>query len=110
MSTDLFGDPESAVPLPAVRDPQAPRAHGKNYVVPRGYAARPGGGPAGETCRSCRHMARIRYAKTYRKCDLCRANWSRGPRTDVLARSPACAFWAAITPKEKQPFEAGPKP
>lgn len=60
---------------------------------PAGYAWPPGTGPAGETCGSCRHLYRNRQAKTYLKCELVRAKWTGGRKTDVLARSLACAKW-----------------
>ncbi len=64
----------------------------KHHIQQRGYASPPGTGPAGETCGSCNHCARDREGR-YRKCELNRAAWTRGPRTDILARSPACAKW-----------------
>jgi hypothetical protein len=62
---------------------------------PNGYAAPPGTGPAGETCKSCRHSARLsaNTAGTYRKCKLNEANWTGGPGSDILFRSPACRLW-----------------
>jgi hypothetical protein len=42
----------------------------------RGHAARPGTGPAGETC------------------ELSRRNWTRGRGSDVTRKDPACAFWS----------------
>lgn len=62
---------------------------------PNGYAGTPGGGPVGETCRSCRHIVRREFAKTYLKCGLAAHTGGRG--TDILARSPACALWEAKT-------------
>jgi len=61
--------------------------------VPRGYAAQPGTGPAGETCRSCRHYVRKHLAKAYLKCALMRAHWTGGGSTDIRAGSPACKRW-----------------
>lgn len=66
------------------------KARGRHYVQPRGYAAAPGTGPAGETCGSCRHIWRSRR---FRKCELNRACWTHGPRSDILARAPACQRW-----------------
>lgn len=60
-----------------------------------GYAAIPGTGPAGETCRSCEHLVRKEMSGTYLKCGLMRAHWTGGYGTDVLARSPACRRWEA---------------
>lgn len=57
------------------------------------YADTPGTGPAGETCRTCRHMVRKLLARVYRKCGLCRRHWTGGGATDVKAMSPACSKW-----------------
>lgn len=59
----------------------------------KGYAAKPGTGPEGETCKSCRHLRRHRMAKTYLKCALMAAHWTSGPGSDVRAGSPACVRW-----------------
>ncbi len=61
--------------------------------TPSGYAARPGTGPEGETCRTCKHLVRRHYARVYLKCGLTEAAWTGGRKTDVLARSPSCAKW-----------------
>jgi hypothetical protein len=58
-----------------------------------GYATVPGSGPAGETCKTCKHIVRLRYARVYRKCGLMRSFWTHGPGTDIEARSPACRRW-----------------
>lgn len=62
---------------------------------PNGYAAPPGTGPAGERCGTCEHARLVNSgtANTYRKCALMRANWTGGPGSDILFRSPACRFW-----------------
>lgn len=84
---DLFGV-EITSPEPA------PIADGKRRkTVPRGYAAPPGTGPKGETCRSCVHYALRQMGGTYRKCAKVKERWTGGPGTDILAKSPACAFW-----------------
>lgn len=57
------------------------------------YAAVPGTGPAGETCKSCTHIYRLQMANTYLKCALTRAHWTGGPGTDIKAGSPACSKW-----------------
>ena len=64
----------------------------RHYIQQRVYAAPPGTGPSGETCGSCEHIWR---SEKYRKCNLMRACWTSGPRTDILARSPACSKWAS---------------
>lgn len=61
--------------------------------APAGYAATPGTGPDGETCKSCRHYVRRQFAKTYLKCGLMAHAWTGGRKTDVLAASPACVRW-----------------
>lgn len=84
---DLFGQEiATAEPLP-------PGVDKRRKTVPKGYAATPGGGPKGETCKTCEHYAHRSFAKTYRKCGLLRAVWTNGPGTDILARSPACQLW-----------------
>lgn len=70
-----------------------PKSH-KN-PVPRGYAAAPGTGPAGETCGSCQHHVERCYAKIYHKCELMRDYWTGGGATDIRVRSPACSRWEA---------------
>jgi hypothetical protein len=35
---------------------------------------------------------RDRFRK-FRKCELTRAAWTHGPRTDILANAPACSKW-----------------
>lgn len=76
MTTDLLGQPV--------------RPRGKHYVEPRGYAARPGGGPKGETCRTCRHKAVLRPIA---KCLAAQAKWTRSRASDILLRAPACEMW-----------------
>ena len=73
MPTNLFGEEISEQ-----------TAHGTR---PNGYADVPGKGPAGQTCKTCRHIVRIGRGKVYRKCGLARAMWSHGPGTDILASS-----------------------
>lgn len=87
MTQDLFGEaPAQIAPLQIKR--QRAREH-------RGYAAQPGTGPAGETCKSCRHYVIKQMANTYRKCALRRGQWTGGAGTDVKARAPACSRWEA---------------
>lgn len=58
-----------------------------------GYAATPGTGPLGETCRTCKHLVRKQFSRAYLKCALMEAVWTGGPGTDIKAGSPACAHW-----------------
>jgi hypothetical protein len=61
------------------------RTHGTPYPV--------GSGPAGETCRTCKHLRRIKRANTYIKCGLMERYWTGGAGTDVKAKWPACKAW-----------------
>lgn len=92
---DLFGQPVAERTLPP-----APGENGKRRPTkPAGYAAIPGTGPAGETCRTCEHLAHTGNRGRYLKCRLERARWTGGPGTDIKAGSPACSKW------EPKPFE-----
>lgn len=65
--------------------------------IPKGlYAARPGTGPEGETCGSCKFLFRNHLARTYLKCLLMQALWTGGSATDIKARAPACSKWAKV--------------
>jgi hypothetical protein len=63
---------------------------GKHYIQPRGYAAPPGTGPAGETCGSCAARQRV---PPLPQVSAQRRLWGHTRRSDILARSPACAKW-----------------
>lgn len=83
LERDLFGQ--------EITTPPPPPADGKRRKTKlRGYAAPPGTGPKGETCRTCKHKCNF---GRYRKCGLIRARWTGGPGTDILAGSPACHGW-----------------
>jgi hypothetical protein len=82
---DLFAMPFALTPVE--------RRRLKARYRPKGYAAVPGTGPAGETCRTCRHYTHKRMANSYRKCELMRDYWTGGPGTDIKAGSPACRRW-----------------
>jgi len=56
------------------------------------YAATPGSGPDGETCRSCRHSVCNRPGnRRYWKCRLVRS--TNSPATDIRLKTPACWRW-----------------
>lgn len=81
---------------------------------PKGYAAPPGSGPTGETCKSCLHLVRREKAKTYLKCGLMQQGWTGGAGTDVRASSPACSRWEAgpekvLAEKATKPKSKAPK-
>lgn len=62
------------------------------------YAAVPGSGPKGETCKTCRHSYRQPgTAGTYWKCGL--ADNTRGAATDIRRTAPACLKWQAVQPE-----------
>lgn len=91
--TDLFGQPITVAP------PPPPGIAKRRKTQPKGYAALPGTGPAGETCRTCKFYARTEHAKIYRKCAKVMDRWTNGPGTDILARSPACHYWEKANPQ-----------
>jgi len=69
---------------------------GKHYIQPKGYAARPGGGPDGETCKTCQHYTRRRFnGRPYPKCALTERAWTNSRGSDILASAPACQLWEA---------------
>lgn len=69
----------------------------KRDETPKGYAARPGSGPAGHFCRDCRHAKANRFnCKTYWKCWLRVREWTHSYGTDIRLKSPACEHWAPI--------------
>lgn len=92
METDLFGQP---APPPPEISPRTGKVVRK--VVPSGHPARPGSGPEGETCGTCRHSKRLSYTRGFYKCWLYRGAWTCSRRTDVLLRDPACRFWQPAT-------------
>lgn len=56
---------------------------------PDAYAAMPGNGPTGKTCRTCDHLERTcRASRKVSKCHL--LHFTRGKRTDISMHSPAC--------------------
>lgn len=68
----------------------------RSTPAPKGYAAQPGTGPAGETCGSCFYSIGTGHnpPRTYYKCELLRPYWTCGYGTDILLRAPACRFWS----------------
>lgn len=63
----------------------------------KGYAAQPGTGPDGETCKTCAHARKCNEggAKQFYKCVLMERHWTGGYGTDILIKSPACMRWEA---------------
>lgn len=85
---DLFGIRMRAG---ARTDAERRREQRRLSEQPRGYAARPGTGPAGETCKTCRHSYRVqsRSRKTFWKCGLVKE--THGAKTDIRLKSPSCS-------------------
>jgi hypothetical protein len=48
----------------------------------------------GGTCGACAHLRRLKYAKTYTKCELSHS-LTHGPATDCRTRWPACELFEA---------------
>lgn len=69
------------------------RAKRRASETPNGYYARPGSGPEGETCKTCKHKVRLEMAKAWWKCGKARNIWTHSRRTDILLRAPACTGW-----------------
>lgn len=94
MTRDLLGHPLPEARAGARTDAERRREQRRLKDRPKGYAASPGSGPAGETCRSCKHSHRSESgAKTFRKCDLVKP--TKGPGSDIVLKSPACRRWEA---------------
>jgi hypothetical protein len=92
---DLFGRPLDA---PALTPLERKRMRRRAAEAPRGYVMPPGGGPTGETCGSCVHSAiktpRAGTGNYWGCLEFQRQTpWTRGPRTDIRVRSPACSKW-----------------
>ena len=75
-----------------------PAAPTRKPTKKNGYAAPPGSGPEGQTCKQCRHKTtggNPGSSKQFIKCELRRDTWTHGPGTDILAGSPACSKFEA---------------
>lgn len=72
----------------------------RKQTQPKGYAARPGSGPAGENCKTCDHACHVNGGtRNFWKCDIIQHRWTHGPGTDIRLKSPACSFWKSkLTP------------
>lgn len=95
---NIHGEPlDMRSPAYAARMVQARRAQGKRKpTVLNGYAAPPGSGPEGETCKTCRFkhsMGSQSGSKHFIKCDANEARWTHGEGSDIRASSPACRAW-----------------
>lgn len=86
--TDLFN-------LDRALTPAERRSLTRKSPRPRGHIRPPGTGPAGETCKTCKHIARVESGarRIFRKCGLAKAIWTHGPGSDIRASDPACERW-----------------
>lgn len=90
---DLFGD-TVVIELSEAKGPRKP-------TKPNGYAAVPGSGPTGETCKSCEFAVGVGgHARTYYKCEKRQHLWTGGPGSDIRLRSPACSYWEREIPRK----------
>jgi hypothetical protein len=68
----------------------------RKTTVPRGWAAPPGTGPAGETCGTCKHRIHRGNSegrgRSHQKCGK-NPNRTHGAATDIRAKDKACKFW-----------------
>lgn len=88
---DLFG---GAIRIPTAEDFARPLPRRKP-TVKNGYAATPGTGPQGKKCGDCEHYRTVvGGTKTHPKCWLNKPQWTHGPGSDILKRSPACRLFA----------------
>jgi hypothetical protein len=70
-----------------------PMVKGKYKPICRGYAAPPGTGPPGETCKTCRFSVARKMSKNYWKCLKMQPLWTGGPGSDIRLKAPACKYW-----------------
>lgn len=105
LETDLFG---VAV---TVSEPRLLTAGGnvKRKETPNGYAARPGSGPAGETCKTCefKYQVEIRSGRKFWKCLKVQHRWSGCYASDIRLKSPACSFWEQALSKTPRKLGLG---
>lgn len=81
---DLLGDD--------VPEPVAASKGKRKDPTPWGYFAPPGTGPDGMRCRDCKFaVTRGNVAGRYHKCLRSKGKWTRGRKTDILLRTPACS-------------------
>lgn len=87
---DLFGKP--------IATPQPPKP-GRRI----GYAARPGTGPKGQRCNTCRFCIVVTQSgERVRKCELKAPIWTTTDETNVKHNAPACKMWERKTYKESE--------
>src|SRR5690242_12154663 len=78
-------------------------SRGRKATKKTGHYAKPGTGPVGETCGTCRHaVGKKLSSKSVYKCGLARSIWTSGPGSDIRLKDAACGGWRAIE-AEQQP-------
>lgn len=65
------------------------------------YAAAPGTGPAGKTCRSCAHKTYTGGRKWHPKCGL--TKYTHGDATTIRTSTPACKHYQEPAPRPERP-------
>jgi hypothetical protein len=66
----------------------------KRPVNKRCTPAPSGTGPEGETCKTCRHLARDKHHDyVHLKCGKVEHLWTRGAATDIRSGWAACSEW-----------------
>lgn len=94
LQSTLFGAPEEIKEEKTIWG-----AKKRKPTVANGYAAAPGTGPKGETCKTCDHHIIWSYAKNYHKCELLGKKLTHGTGTDIRVRSPSCSYWVGCNTK-----------
>lgn len=97
---NIHGQPINMAVFYKAQAEQAGRSRGslvpkkRTPIVKNGYAAPPGTGPEGATCKQCQHKTSFGNSgggKHFIKCELRRDTWTHGEGTDILAGSAACS-------------------
>lgn len=71
---------------------------GRQIVTPSagrrrfGYADKPGTGPKGQRCNTCRFCILVCPVNRVRKCEIMGRRWDI-PGSDIKQNAPACSFW-----------------
>jgi hypothetical protein len=101
----LFGLSEytiNGVPITLPKDLSQQRASTMRREAEIAKGRHPFGGPLrephDETCGSCAHCTAVEFNRTYHKCALMRASWTKGPGSDLRKKWPACERWQAKDP------------
>ena len=78
-------------------------AESKGYKHHKGlYAAMPGSGPEGRTCRTCDHLRHTGGRRTFPKCGL--VAYTAGDATTIRTATPACSKYANAAAPAARPL------